>query len=164
MGYIPHFGLYSIFFWVMGYIHFGLYSIWVVYPILQISYGSQCNGMGSFNAISFHPNHFNSISNSSHAMGSLDFQNFDGIILSIAILTEIIPRKFHWEPRFMKVLFRTELNFGLLNLNCQKTKNAHPNVCASLWNAKKVVLVALVVQQDALVRTSIVTKWIRKHF
>ena len=34
MGYIPHFGLYSIFFWVMGYIQFGLYSIWVVYPIL----------------------------------------------------------------------------------------------------------------------------------
>ena len=29
MGYIPHFGLYSIFFWVMGYIQFGLYSIWV---------------------------------------------------------------------------------------------------------------------------------------
>ena len=36
MGCIPHFGLYSIFFLVMGYIQFGLYSIWVVYPILKI--------------------------------------------------------------------------------------------------------------------------------
>ena len=41
MGCIPHFGLYSIFFWVMGYIQFGLYSIWVVYPILEISWADK---------------------------------------------------------------------------------------------------------------------------
>ena len=47
MGCIPHFGLYSIFFWVMGYIQFGLYSIWVVYPILKFYTLGPANRMGN---------------------------------------------------------------------------------------------------------------------